>query len=175
MIDVQERLVPVIHAHQAVVREMVRVITGARLLSVPVVASVQYPRGLGPLVPAVAAALGGVVPVEKAAFSCMLEPAFVDALRATERDQVIVVGIEAHVCVAQTVLDLLARGWRVQVVADAVSSRTPENAARGIARCAAAGAVVTSTEAVLFDWLETSGTDAFRAISALVKDTGATP
>lgn len=166
---------PVIHAHEIAVREMVRVISGARLLAVPVLATAQYPRGLGPLIPAVVAALDGVMPVEKTAFSCMLEPAFVDALRATGRDQVIVVGIEAHVCVAQTVLDLLARGWRVQVVADAVASRTAANAAIGVARCAAAGAVVTSSEAVLFEWLETSGTQEFRAISALVRDTGSTP
>jgi nicotinamidase-related amidase len=145
----------------------------ARALHLPVVVSEQYPRGLGPTVPALRAALEqpglAVHRVEKLAFSCAGEPTFVEAFRRLARDQWIVAGMETHVCVYQTARDLVALGARVHVPADAVISRSPANVHLGLGLIARAGAVVTATEAVIFDALEVAGTDEFRAMSKRLK------
>jgi nicotinamidase-related amidase len=169
VVDVQEHLLPAIFEQQRVVQNTLRLIQGAAVLRVPVFATEQYRKGLGPTVPEVAAAIPGFAPMEKVAFSACGAAGFIPALKARKVSEAILCGIEAHVCVSQTCLDLLGRGFRVFVVADAVSSRTPENYRFGVDRMRAAGAVIVSTEMVLFELLEQAGTAEFKQILTLIK------
>jgi len=169
VVDVQERLLPAIFERQRVVQNTVRLIQGATILQVPIFATEQYRKGLGATVPEVAAAIPGFAPLEKVAFSACGAAGFVPALKGKRVSAAIVCGIEAHVCVSQTCLDLLDEGFRVFVAADAVSSRTPENYRFGLDRMRAAGAVIVSTEMVLFELLEQAGSAEFRQILSLVK------
>lgn len=169
VVDVQERLLPAIYEHQRVLQNCVRLIRGATILGLPIVATEQYPKGLGRTVPDVAAALAGVAPLEKVAFSACGAAGFLEALHNSKATHVLVCGIEAHVCVSQTCLDLLQAGRRVFVATDAVSSRTPENWRVGLHRMEQAGAVLVSTEMALFELLERAGTEEFKKILELVK------
>ncbi len=170
LVDVQERLFGAVSGREELAANAARLARGAAILRVPVLATEQYPKGLGRTIPAIAGALPeDVEPVEKLAFSCLGEPAFASRFRALGRDQVVLAGIEAHVCVLQSALDLLAAGACVFVVEDAVASRTPENKRVGLARLAGAGAVAVSTEMVLFEWLGGAGDPSFREVQALVK------
>lgn len=172
IIDVQERMMPVIDSRAEVERNVERLVRGCHILSVPAVITEQYVKGLGPTVPAIRTALeetSGYEPVEKSCFSCYRSTPFVERLAKAERKQVIVCGVETHVCVYQTAIDLLGAGYEVTIVADAMSSRSPHNREIAIRRMTAEGARLASTEMVLFEMLVTSGTDAFRAISRLVK------
>jgi nicotinamidase-related amidase len=169
VVDVQERLLPAIFEKERVLENTLRLIRGAGVLQVPVIATEQYRKGLGPTVPEVAAAIPGFAPMEKVAFSACGAAGFVPALREKKASDVVLCGIEAHVCVLQTCLDLLDEGFRVFVASDAVSSRTPGNARLGLNRMHAAGAVIASTEMVLFELLEKAGTDEFKQVLALVK------
>lgn len=172
VIDVQERLAPAIHEVDAVVANLERLIRGTYLLNVPAVVTEQYVKGLGPTVPELRRALEeshAYRPIEKLCFSSAGCADFMETVRLHERKRVVLAGVETHVCVYQTAIDLIARGYEVQVVADAVSSRTPRNRDIALQRLAAEGAKLTSTEMCLFELTETSGTDEFRAISKLVK------
>jgi nicotinamidase-related amidase len=169
VVDVQQRLLPAIFEKERVLQNVLRLIQGAAILKVPVFATEQYPKGLGPTVPEVAVAIPGFAPREKVAFSACGAAGFVPALKQKKVLEAVLCGIEAHVCVSQTCLDLLDKGFRVFVVADAVSSRTPENCRIGLDRMRAAGAVIVSTEMVLFELLEQAGTAEFKQILALVK------
>jgi nicotinamidase-related amidase len=139
-----------------------KLLQAARILSVPALVSEQYPKGLGHTAPEVG--LEGERLIEKTVFSAVRA----DGFRLDGRDQAIVCGIEAHVCVSQTVHDLLQRGVEVHVPADAVGSRHELDYTRGLERLDRSGAVVTSVEAVLFELLERAGTPEFKAIQALV-------
>jgi nicotinamidase-related amidase len=169
VVDVQERLLPAIFEKERVLQNTVRLIQGAGILGVPVLATEQYRKGLGATVAEVAAAIPGFAPLEKVAFSACGATGFITALKERHISDAILCGIEAHVCVCQTCLDLLDDGLRVVVAADAVSSRTPENHRFGLDRMRAAGAIIASTEMVLFELLEQAGTDQFKQILALVK------
>jgi nicotinamidase-related amidase len=169
VIDIQERLLPAIFERERVVQNSVRLIKGAGILGVPVFVTEQYRKGLGATVPEIPAAMSGFAPMEKLAFSACGDPCFVPALKTRNVSEVILCGIETHVCVCQTCLDLLDEGRRVLVVADAVSSRTPENHRFGLDRMRDAGAELVSTEMVLFELLEKAGTDEFKEILKLVK------
>lgn len=161
IIDVQERLMPVIANREQVEANIVRLIRGARILGVPILVTEQYVKGLGRTVEVVREALSDAyAPIEKSCFS---------GYRELERKQVIVAGVETHVCVYQTVSDLLANGYEVTIVADAVSSRTLENKEVALRRMLSDGAKLSSTEMALFELTVASGTDEFRAISKLVK------
>jgi nicotinamidase-related amidase len=138
-------------------------------LNLPLFASEQYRKGLGATVPEVAGAIPGFAPFEKLAFSACGAAGLLDALRARNITDVLLCGIEAHVCVCQTCLDLLDAGFRVFVVAEAVSSRTAENRQHGLERMRMAGAAIVSTEMVLFELLQRAGTDQFKQILGLVK------
>jgi nicotinamidase-related amidase len=169
VVDVQERLLPAIFEQQRVVQNTLRLIKGAAILRVPIFATEQYRKGLGPTVTEVAAAIPGFAPMEKLAFSACGAGGFLTALKRRKVTEVILCGIEAHVCVSQTCLDLLDGGFRVFVAADAVSSRTPENCRFGLDRMRAAGAVIVSTEMALFELLERAGTEEFKQVLNLVK------
>lgn len=165
VVDVQEAFRPAVEGFAEVAARTAVLVQGARILGLPVVVTEQYPRGLGATVPEVAEHLDGAVPLEKTVFSACRAEGF----DLGGRDQAIVCGVEAHVCVSQTVHDLLERGAEAHVVADAVASRAPEDRAVGLEKMAAAGAVLTSTETALFELLRAAGTPEFKAVQGLVK------
>ena len=169
VVDVQERLAAVMTERERVVANVRRLIGGARILGVPTLHTEQYPKGLGGTVPELAGELGDAPPVEKLTFDCCGEPAFLEAIEATGRRTAVVCGMEAHVCVLQTVLGLLELGLTVHVAADAVCSRDERNARTALDLVRDAGAAVTVTETVLYQWLVRAGTPEFRAVLKLVK------
>jgi nicotinamidase-related amidase len=170
VVDVQEKLVPKIAQNQRFVWNVRRLIDGAKILGLPVIGTEQYPKGLGPTVAELAERLGPVP--SKLTFSCGGCPDLFDALRAQGIHKILVCGIEAHVCVAQTVFDLLADGWRVYVAVDAVGSRFETDYRTAIARMDSAGATLTTVEAALFEWCEAAGTPEFKEISQLAREPG---
>lgn len=173
IIDMQEKLLPAIVGTAGVLQGCRRLITYARRLDVPVTVSEQYPKGLGGTVEPLLALLGnGVVRLPKVEFSCLRNAALHERLMKFHEDgrpEVVVAGIEAHVCVAQTVMDLLEDGCRVAVVADAVGSRTIESRDLALARLAQRGAEILDTEMVMFEWLERAGTPEFKDLQATIK------
>jgi nicotinamidase-related amidase len=169
VIDVQERLLPAIHEHERVLQNTIRLIKGAGVLKVPVFMTEQYPKGLGRTAAEIRGAAEGCAVVEKTRFSACGASAFQETLKEKHITDAVLCGIEAHVCVSQTCLDLLEHGHRVFVVADAISSRTEENRQVALLRMQEAGAIIVSTEMILFELLEEAGTDEFRHILALVK------
>jgi len=170
VIDVQEKLC------RAMDEKILKTLTGnigilqeaAGELAIPVVTTEQYVKGLGETLPLIREKLAEP-PLEKMTFSCCGDSAFIDKLKGLKRSQVIIVGMEAHVCVLQTVLELLDAGFTVHVVRDAVMSRRKENWFVGLETATAAGAVITSTEAALFQLLRVAGTDEFKKLSKLVR------
>ena len=173
VIDIQERLVPAMPQEVYLrLRDSVGIlVNGTGLLGVPVVTTEQYPQGIGHTVPELAEACKEAV-VEKVSFGCCGEPNFMAALKETGRTQVIITGMEAHVCVYQTVLGLLEEGYHVHLVRDAICSRNKTDYLAGVANAAQAGAVVTTVETVLFQMLQKSTHEQFRAISKLIKERG---
>lgn len=142
----------------------------ASLLGVPVIATRQYPQGLGPIVDALLTELPPDAPVaDKTAFSCLACAPVQQALIAGRRPQVVLAGMETHVCVLQTAHDLIAHGYQVFVATDAVCSRAPSNIAQGLSRIGAMGATLTNAESVVFEWLRDAQHPQFRAVSALLR------
>jgi nicotinamidase-related amidase len=165
VVDVQEAFRPAVGEFESVAHNAGVLVQGARTLGLPVVVSEQYPKGLGRTVPEVGEHLEGTDPLEKVVFSaCRAEGFDLDG-----RDQALVCGIEAHVCVEQTVQDLLDQDVEVHVAADAVTSRTALNRRLGLEKMERSGAWVTSTEMALFELVGRAGTDEFKQIQALVK------
>lgn len=172
IVDVQDRLFP--HMADAICEEhIVTLIRGIQALKAPILATEQYKKGLGKTLPSISEALGSVPTVEKIAFSCMDEPAFLKQLETAVGGAapqfVILAGIEAHVCVLQTVVDLLAVGYTPVVPADAVSSRSTADKAIALDRIRHEGGIVTTVESILFELCRVSRTDTFKQISSLVK------
>ncbi len=168
VIDLQERLVPAIDGGDDVVANSAKLVKAAGVLGIPVSATEQYPKGLGPTVEPLAGLLP--TPAEKIEFSCLNSLGWNSEGSEPEgRFKVVVAGVEAHVCVQQTVIDLLAHGFRVYVAADAVGSRLPVDREFALQRMALSGAVLTTTEAIMFEWCERAGGDEFKEISRLVK------
>jgi nicotinamidase-related amidase len=163
VVDIQERLAAAMPSRDAVLRAAGILLEAASRLDIPVLVSEQYPKGLGPTVAELSGRLPeGAVRIEKTSFSaCGALPLV--------RPQVVLAGMEAHVCVLQTALELAAAGREVFVVADAVCSRTEANCSNALARMQAAGIVVTNTESVLFEWLRDAAHEQFRAISKLIR------
>lgn len=171
-IDVQERLAQAMHEEllERMVYNAGNLLRGAQALGVPVLVSEQYRKGLGLTLPSLSEALPAATPrVEKIHFSAWADPAIAKAIVDSGRSQIIVFGMETHICVYQTVRDLAHVGYRVHVPHDAVCSRDPENLRVGLVLAERAGATVTATETILFDLLGRAGTPEFKAISALVK------
>lgn len=169
VVDLQEKLVPAIPDGETVIDRTGRLIDAAHRLDVPVLASEQYPRGLGVTVQPLRDRLGPGACVEKDTFDALRAPEVVRRLAASRRDQVVLAGTEAHVCVLQTAFGCRARGYGTFVVADAVGSRAPTSREHALARLRAGGAGVVTMEMVIFEWLERAGTDAFRAVMPLVR------
>lgn len=169
VVDVQERLAPHILDHPRIIWNIRRLIDAARVLGVEVAATEQYPQGLGPTVPALAQRLGEIP--SKLAFSCGQCGDLFQRLADAGRDKILVSGIETHVCVLQSVLDLLHEGFRVYVAVDAVGSRAEVDCRTALRRAESAGATLTTTEAAMFEWCEVAGTPEFKQISGLVRET----
>jgi nicotinamidase-related amidase len=169
VVDVQEKLLPYIENQDRLVWNIRRLIDGARLLDVAIGATEQYPQGLGPTVAPLAERLEEIP--AKLTFSCGGCAEVFERFRDAGRHKILVTGIECHVCVQQTVLDLLSGGFRVYLAVDAVGSRFPLDYETALRRMDSAGATLTTTEAALFEWCDAAGTDEFRQISKLVRET----
>jgi nicotinamidase-related amidase len=170
VIDVQGRLAQVMDRPETLLANVTRLVNGAQRLGLPIIWTEQVPEKLGPTLPELAELLiESSPPVSKSSFSCWGEPTFVEALQSAGRRQVLIAGIEAHVCVYQTARDLLANDYEVHLVIDAISSRTSENRTLTITRLHSAGATLTGTEMALFELLQVAEGERFRAISKLVK------
>ena len=153
VVDIQARLLPSIHNYETLERKAAACITGCRLLDIPIIVLQQYTKGLGETVPALQAALGDFEPVEKITFSACQNSEFMDKLAVSGRKNIIVTGIEAHICVQMTVLELLAAGCNVYVAADCTGSRKEADRLYAEQRMRQAGAVITTLESVLFELL----------------------
>ncbi|HLW53443.1 MAG TPA: hydrolase [Candidatus Angelobacter sp.] len=170
VVDIQEKLLPFIHEKERVLRNSQLLIRLAGILGLPVALSVQYPKGLGNTVPEIASLLDGVRPIEKLEFGCFGNADYCSAIgRLSGRNTLLVCGIEAHICVTQTVLGALHQGLNVHVAADAVGSRAELNWKIGIERMRDAGAVISSTEMMIYELLGKSGTPAFKEILKYLK------
>lgn len=169
VIDIQDRLAPAITGIDRVVANTTVLLDAARRLEVPILASEQYPKGLGKTVPTVAELTPPGAIVEKIEFSAAANSAFSERLAALERSVPVICGIEAHVCVLQTALDLLASGLRPVVVRDATGSRATASAEAAWQRMQQAGIELVTTEMVVFEWLRQADHPAFRELSRLIK------
>lgn len=165
LIDIQTRLAPAIEAADDVVAAARWVLDVASLCQVPVWITEHYPSGLGHTLAPLLTGIAANQVLEKIHFSAWREPAIKQQIAEAKRQQIVVLGTETHVCVLQTVLDLLAANFQVFVVIEAVGSRTAANKALALARLQQAGAVIISKEMLAFEWLERAGTDLFRQIS----------
>ncbi|MCK4624429.1 MAG: hydrolase [Phycisphaerae bacterium] len=168
VIDVQGKLAQSMHEKASLFENLTKLIQAAGILEIPIVWTEQYPEGLGPTIPEIAELLPGEA-ISKVAFSCCGERRFVEAMEKLGRNQVLLCGIETHVCVYQTAIDLLGTAYEVEVVADAVSSRAPDNKAIGLGKMQAAGASITCVETAIFELLEVAGGEKFKAILSIVK------
>ena len=166
VVDVQEAFRPALPDFESVAKSVGKLVQGAEAMGLPILVTQQYPQGLGETVPEVAEHLpGGLEPIDKVCFSAAGAAGF----DLDGREQALVCGIESHVCVNQTVLDLLDRGLEVHVARDAVGSRTDENRELGLHKAERAGAVLTSVETALFELLRGSDAPEFKRVQALVK------
>lgn len=170
VIDVQGRLAQVMSQKELLFDNLQKIIKGAQALELPIIWNEQVPEKLGPTTPEIAQLLTSTgQPIAKSSFSCCGNPPFMEALKKTQRKQVLLTGIEAHVCVYQTCRDLLDLGYEVQVVTDAVSSRAAENRQLGLERMKEAGATLTSTEMSLFELLRVAEGPQFKEITKILK------
>jgi nicotinamidase-related amidase len=168
VVDVQEKLIRLVPGRQRIIWNVRRLIDGAKLFEMPVLATEQYPKGLGGTVVELASRLDAVS--AKTAFSSVGCREIAGELERSPRPKWLVAGIEAHVCVQQTVLDLLAGGWRVYIPVDAIGSRFEIDRETAIARMDSAGATLTTTEAALFEWCQDSSAPQFKQLSAMIRE-----
>lgn len=168
VVDIQEKLLPAIESGEACLAASRKLIGAARVLGIPTLVTEQYPAGLGRTVPAIADALGDFQAFDKMCFTACVESVR-NRLRELGREQVLVCGIEAHVCVQQTVLDLLREGFSVCLCADAVGSRRALDREIAVQRMRQAGAVVTTAESAIFEMLQEAGTDRFKQVLRIIK------
>lgn len=169
VIDVQGKLAQLVADKESLFKNVRILIQAAKILDLPILWCQQVPEALGPTIPEIAELLTGSEPINKATFSCCGQEQFNAELNAVGREQVLLCGIETHVCVYQTAMDLMEAGVDVTIVADAVSSRTEQNRQTALARLAAEGAHVSSTEMILFELLKTAKHPHFKDIARLVK------
>jgi nicotinamidase-related amidase len=169
VIDFQGNLAAAMDNKQELIENARKIIRAMQVFEIPVLATEQVPAKLGPTIAEIADHLADAKIIGKESFSCWKENLFMRALRTLERKQILIIGIEAHVCVYQTAVDLVEAGYEVQVVADAVSSRTAQNRMTGIQKMAAGGVGITSTEMVLFELLQTAADPRAKQIFQIVK------
>lgn len=168
VIDIQERLVPAMADAQKVIKNTNILLSAAHELEIPVIITEQYPKGLGKTVSEIYCNISEVSFCKKITFSGCTDEVIND-LKSRGKKKIIITGMETHICVFQTVRDLLLHGYQVFVIGDAVCSRTKENYLNGLSQMSAMGAVISNTETVLFDLLKIAGTHSFRELSKLIK------
>jgi nicotinamidase-related amidase len=169
IIDLQEKLVRAMSDKDALVAKAAQLIEGAKIFGIPIVVTEQNPEKLGPTVPDLAKLLEDFQPIPKLAFSCAREPLFMNTLEQTKPKSILIAGVEAHVCVYQTCLDLVHRQYAVELVTDAISSRTAHDRDTVVKKCAMCGVLPTTVETALFELLGKAEGAAFKAVSRLVK------
>lgn len=170
VIDVQYRLFSHIYDFENLEFHMLRLINGLQALNIPIQITEQYVKGLGPTIQTIQEELDeSYRPIEKMEFSCLDNELYSQALKETGKKNVIIMGIESHVCVLQTTIDLIANGYQVIVIEDCVSSRKLTDKQTAINRMRQEGAIISSYESILFELCRVSGTDEFKAISKIVK------
>ncbi len=169
IVDIQGNLAHLMHEKELLFKNVQKLIKGIQVLGVPILWVEQNPRGLGPTIPEIADLLPNIQPISKMSFSSCRNDRFVQALKALNRKQVLIAGIEAHVCVYQTAADLVDLGYEVQVVTDAVSSRNVENKEIGLQKMRDSGVSLTSVETALFELLKVAEGEQFREIIKIVK------
>jgi hypothetical protein len=165
----QERLYPHIHNHEQLTKNTEILIRGLKALDIEILATEQYTKGLGFTIAPLKSLLNDITFIEKQAFSCCDEPRFFETLNFIGPRNVIIAGIETHVCVMQTVIDLIETGFKPIVVEDCVSSRKPNDKQIALQRMQQEGAIITTVESLLFELLRHSGTETFKEISKLIK------
>jgi hypothetical protein len=169
-LDNQSRLFPSIFENEKLEINLLKLISGMKVLELPILVTEQYSKAIGATIESIVESLGDLYqPIEKMAFSCMDEPNFVSALKALNRKNVIICGIESHVCVLQTTIDMLDAGYKPIIIEDCVSSRNPNDKKHAIRRMARSGAIISTYESILFELQRYSGTDRFKAISKIIK------
>ena len=169
IIDIQEKLYPYIYKNESVVTGTTILIQGLKILDIPLVITQQYTKGLGETIPSITGAVGNYIPVEKIAFSCCDEPDFMKRLSQLGRKNIIIAGIEAHVCVLQTIIDLLDNAYVPVVVENCISSRNNRDKEIAVERMRQEGAIITTCESILFELTRFAGTDVFKQISKIIK------
>jgi nicotinamidase-related amidase len=169
IIDVQEKLFRVINGKELLLENLQKIISGARALGIPILVTEQNPAGLGGTLSELKALLADIQPVSKFSFSCCGDERCMEELASLKRTQLLLAGIETHICVYQTALDLLEQGYEVEVLADCVGSRTDENKKLGLEKMKQAGAQITAVEIALFELQRVAKGDAFKELSKLVK------
>lgn len=169
IIDIQEKLYPHVHDHESMLIRIDLLMSAARLMAIPVIVTEQYPKGLGPTIPDLRQLMPETPPLAKMDFSCVPVPGFMEQLESFKRNQVILAGIEAHVCVAQTALDLAHRGEKVIVVADGVSSRRALDVEIALRRLEHSGITLVTAESIVFEWLRRAGTEEFKVLQPKLK------
>jgi nicotinamidase-related amidase len=169
VVDMQEPFLKAIHGREALTQNVLLLIHAARILGIPTLSTVQYASRMGDTVPEIADALEGIPALDKLCFSCAGAETFTEALAATGKKQVVLCGVETHICVSQTAHDLLHAGYAVHVSPDAVSSRTLEKHKLGMERIRDAGIKPCAAEAAVYEWLYEAGTPEFKEILKLVK------
>lgn len=169
IIDVQGKLAQLMHQKTRLFENLVKLVRGVQALDVPIIWIEQVPEKLGATIDEIKMLMDGLAPIEKNSFSCCRNPAFMKKLESMDRKQILVAGIETHVCVYQTVFDLIDLEYEAHVVADAVSSRTVENKHIGLEKMRGMGAEITSVETLLFELLGDAHGEQFRDISRIIK------
>ncbi len=171
VVDIQEKLFGFIHEKERVLENSKKVIEFCRRIGLPLYVTEQYPKGLGATLPEIQQALGAdYKPIPKTAFSCLGEPAFMEALEGSEASTLVLFGIETHICVLQTAITALASGnWDVMIVSDAVGSRTAENHRLGLDRARDEGAIIASSEMFFYEILQEAKTDDHKKVFDLLK------
>ena len=169
VVDIQEKLLPAIHDFMSVLDRSVKMLTAAKSLEVPILFTQQYTKGLGPTHSALTSLIPEYSYLEKTTFNCFGAPGFDEALTKLDAKTLVLIGIETHICVCQTALEGLRRGYDVHVVADAVGSRTTANRAIGLDRIRQAGGVITATELTIYEWVERADSAEFKLILPLLK------
>jgi nicotinamidase-related amidase len=169
IIDIQERLYPFIFENENLTKNVSKLIEGLKIIEIPIFVTEQYVKGLGPTIEPVVNVLGDHPRIEKMSFSCCDESCVMEGIAVSGKENIIIAGIESHVCILQTVVDLIQNGYHPIVVEDCVSSRHENDKRMAIERMRQEGAIITTVESILFELLRYSGTEQFKGISKLVK------
>jgi nicotinamidase-related amidase len=169
IIDIQENLFPHIYNHEILLVNSLKLIEGLKILEIPIVITQQYTKGLGPTVQSVTGKFQEFSFIEKNSFSCCDEPLFMTQLARLEKKNILILGIEAHVCVLQTCVDLIEKGYTPVVIEDCIGSRKDQNKTIALLRMQQEGALITSSESILLELTRYSGSERFKRISGIIK------